>query len=70
MEILAGRAPLRRHVLRWTLCCFLLIPAAILGQEVDEYEVKAAFLYNFTKFADWPKTPLFDGSPFACLDEH
>ncbi len=31
------------------------------GQEIDEYQVKAAFLYNFAKFVDWPsqtfKTP-------------
>jgi hypothetical protein len=31
------------------------------GQEIEEYRVKAAFLYNFAKFVDWPsqafKTP-------------
>lgn len=31
------------------------------AQEMDEYQVKAAFLYNFAKFVDWPsqtfKTP-------------
>ncbi len=38
----------------------LLTPRA-RGQEIDEYQVKAAFLYNFAKFVDWPsqtfKTP-------------
>lgn len=24
------------------------------GQEVEEYQVKAAYLYNFAKFVDWP----------------
>jgi hypothetical protein len=24
------------------------------GQEVEEYQVKAAFLYNFAKFVEWP----------------
>jgi hypothetical protein len=24
------------------------------GQEMDEYQVKAAFLYNFAKFVEWP----------------
>jgi len=24
------------------------------GQEASEYQVKAAFLYNFTKFVEWP----------------
>jgi hypothetical protein len=26
----------------------------LLGQSPDEYQVKAAFLYNFAKFVDWP----------------
>src|SRR5687767_15923633 len=63
MEILTWRAPLRRHIVRWIVCCFLIIPAALLGQEVDEYEVKAACLFNFTKFIEWPKS--IDSSPFA-----
>jgi hypothetical protein len=36
------------------------------AQQLDEYRVKAAFLYNFAKFVDWPAeafpTP---GEPFA-----
>ena len=24
------------------------------AQQVDEYQVKAAFLYNFAKFVEWP----------------
>jgi|SRR5579871_3373014 len=46
------------------------------GQTIDEYQVKAAFLYNFAKFVDWPvqsfKSPvdpiaicLFGPSPFG-----
>jgi hypothetical protein len=39
----------------------LLLPHCSLAQVVDEYQVKAAFLYNFAKFVDWPpdsfKTP-------------
>ncbi|MDP9053541.1 MAG: YfiR family protein [Acidobacteriota bacterium] len=27
---------------------------AIQGQPVDEYQVKAAFIYNFAKFVQWP----------------
>jgi hypothetical protein len=30
------------------------MPARVAAQEPDEYEVKAAFLYNFTRFVDWP----------------
>ena len=35
--------------------------AVVQAQTVDEYQVKAAFLYNFAKFVEWPsgsfKTP-------------
>lgn len=29
-------------------------PAAALGEQVGEYEVKAAILYNLTRFVEWP----------------
>lgn len=32
----------------------ILLRPPILAQLVDEYQVKAAFLYNFTKFVEWP----------------
>jgi len=32
----------------------MVLPASVSGQAVDEYAVKAAFLYNFTKFVEWP----------------
>src|SRR5207244_10853841 len=31
-----------------------LAGASALGQPVDEYQVKAAFLFNFAKFVEWP----------------
>ena len=40
----------------------LFLPAA-LAQEQREYEVKAAFLYNFTKFVEWPPDPRPDRGP-------
>jgi len=46
---------------RRSLLCAALIFAAIislsvrvLAQQPSEYEVKAAFLFNFAKFVDWP----------------
>jgi hypothetical protein len=33
---------------------FVLISAALAGAAVDEYKVKAAMLFNFAKFVDWP----------------
>ena len=39
----------------------MLLVACVRGQVLDEYQVKAAFLYNFAKFVEWPpeafKTP-------------
>lgn len=36
------------------------------AHEFSEYQVKAAFLYNFTKFVDWPPQPADNhGTPFA-----
>jgi uncharacterized protein DUF4154 len=39
----------------------MLFAAGATAQEVEEYQVKAAFLYNFAKFVEWPaqafKTP-------------
>lgn len=39
----------------------MLLAAGAPAQEVEEYQVKAAFLYNFAKFVEWPshafKTP-------------
>ncbi len=40
--------------------------AAALGQTVDEYQVKAAFLYNFAKFVEWPPQAFHDsGAPLT-----
>jgi hypothetical protein len=43
-----------------------IVPAAMFGQSAasnlapapGEYEVKAAFLYNFTRFVEWPDNPV------------
>jgi hypothetical protein len=44
-------------LLRLALPLFLLllaVPALLGAQSAAEYDVKAAFLYNFAKFVDWP----------------
>jgi hypothetical protein len=40
-------------------------PASANGDEVapSEYQMKAAFLYNFAKFVDWPPQTLPENSP-------
>jgi YfiR/HmsC-like len=57
------------------------LAAQVRSQEIDEYQVKAAFLYNFAKFVEWPpdafRTPrdpvticVLGHSPFgSALDE-
>src|SRR5262249_38711194 len=50
-------------VLRRLLLVFLLALPVLLGaQTASEYDIKAAFLYNFTKFVDWPPDAFPDPS--------
>ena len=47
------------------LAC-LLTGAAVSAQGVPlEYQVKAAYLYNFTKFVDWPPDSFGEGDPLT-----
>jgi hypothetical protein len=51
------RAKLARAVLLFSVLCGLLLTALPLSAQESapsEYQVKAAFLYNFTKFVRWP----------------
>lgn len=53
MEVLTTKGS---AILRLTLLVVLMLVAAVsVGQTAEEYEVKAAFLYNFTKFVEWPQ---------------
>ena len=38
------------------LTVILLLPGRAAAQEANEYQVKAAFLFNFAKFVEWPST--------------
>ena len=51
--------------LRWAAAaCVLSLPVAAAGP--SEYEVKAAFLFNFSKFVEWPEKAFAGpGSPIA-----
>ncbi len=35
-------------------CLIALLPGVAAGEAVPEYELKAAFIYNFALFVDWP----------------
>jgi len=58
-------ALLRRAGLPTLLLALLLaVPGAAPAQTAEEYAVKAAFLYNFTKFVDWPAAAFPDAGVF------
>ena len=48
---------LETHKKIFSFCILLLslCPARVLYAQAGEYELKAAFLYNFTQFVDWPE---------------
>ena len=48
--------------LRRFLCTALLLRCVVLAEPASEFDVKAAFLLNFTKFIEWPP------SAFAAAD--
>jgi YfiR/HmsC-like len=54
-------------VLVITLLCSLgSVRVAPAQEPIDEYALKAAFLYNFAKFIEWPVTSFADStSPFS-----
>ena len=48
--------------------CFILALPALYGQSLKptDYDVKAAYLYNFGRFVEWPaKVPVDRSGPFA-----
>jgi YfiR/HmsC-like len=47
-----------RWVQPWLLCCLLVFCTHQgLAQAVNEYQIKAAFLFNFAQFVEWPAHP-------------
>ena len=46
------------------IALILLVPSAAFSQDVTEPALKAAFIYNFVKFTEWPE-PLPAADPFV-----
>ena len=69
MAILRGTYNRGRRVCRWSwlLCLAVLVQQTHAQKEpTHEYKVKAAFLYNFAKFVEWPAAAFADQSaPFT-----
>jgi hypothetical protein len=60
-------AKMVRTAIAWAILCLAAEPAIA---QMREYEVKAAFLYNFARFVDWPAGGgvtlcLLGGDPFG-----
>ena len=52
----AGLSSLRAAIVLLTLCLSEVHGLEAAAQPPSEYQVKAAFLLNFTKFIDWPES--------------
>ncbi len=64
----AGRRHLKASLWTWLVAFALLFSGAqnISAQSVSkEYQVKAAFLYNFSQFIEWPARALSGQSPLV-----
>ncbi|MEW6322185.1 MAG: YfiR family protein [Acidobacteriota bacterium] len=63
MALLTTTTP--RHLVAAALGLLLLLPAGLSARAgvqggADEYQVKAAFLYQFTRFVEWPADAFAD----------
>lgn len=48
---------------------FVLLPLKSFSQQVPEYDLKAAFVYNFALFTEWPANTSFEsGSLNVCIN--
>lgn len=47
------------HKLRWAVVLAVLLSSGALGQgsKPTEYQVKAVYIYNFSRFVEWPSKP-------------
>jgi hypothetical protein len=48
-----------------TIAILLLMPAVDFAQDVTEPALKAAYIYNFAKFTEWPAGVLRPSAPFV-----
>jgi hypothetical protein len=58
-----------RSMLTCSVVATLLVPPSLFAQPVPEYELKAAFVYNFVLFTDWPEDTAFEGGTLnVCIN--
>jgi len=64
----SGRRAPRQGALTIALAClFVLSTASAFAASAGEYQVKAAFLYNFARFVDWPNRSGATASVTICI---
>lgn len=65
------RAATFSNRIRWLLAGVLLLPSSLLARPVAEYDLKAAFVYNFVLFTNWPAETSFEGGTLnICVSSH
>ena len=60
-----GRRDVVQALTAGALAILLLTPAAASAQDVTEPALKAAYIYNFAKFTEWPADAIAPGAPFV-----
>jgi YfiR/HmsC-like len=53
------------HITCSTLVVLVLMPALSSAQDVTEAALKAAFIYNFAQFTEWPSDVVVAADPFV-----
>ncbi|MEP6917834.1 MAG: YfiR family protein, partial [Acidobacteriota bacterium] len=62
---MCGSRPLRfGSISGAAIAALLLLPNLLAAQEVTEPALKAAFIYNFAKFTEWPSNVMPAAEPF------
>lgn len=56
--------PVMRAAVRLLAAAMLLHPVLALAQAASEHELKAAFVFNFALFTDWPADTSYEGGLF------
>jgi hypothetical protein len=57
---------LKKITAHWLCIFFLVMPACVADAQSKEYQIKAAFLFNFAQFVDWPSAVFANtNAPFS-----
>ena len=59
------RTAFRQSLTAGALAILLLTPPPAAAQDVTEPALKAAFIYNFAKFTEWPADVMASGAPLV-----